>query len=230
MSQHSRKSPIEIGLAYLDALIKKDKEKGTNVIPAAIAEAYLAGKKEVIVGDFYSRKRLSSLTGGINDFILPADQLLVGTTNIDKGKIPVGEFMIATGVSVKYAFNSTNGGVGLEPGSQEYANSGFIQAVPVPILTSEFTFKNGNRKILECLTDNFFKKQSVSSVGSANSLNCSEDNMLMLPQPKLITPDKLFSVQFNIPTNGLAVALDATHNHFIEFRTFGIRLIDRTEG
>ncbi len=226
MAQNTRKSPVEIGTAYLDMLIKKN----NGSIPAEIAAAYLAGEKEVLVADYYSRKRITQLSGGIIDFILPADQLLVGTTNIDKGKIPVGEFVVATGVSVKYAFHTTSGGIGLEPQSQKYAPSGFIQDIPVPIMTSEFSFKNGNRKILECLTDNFFKRQSVKSVGSADSLNCSEDNMLMLPQPKLITPDKLFSVQFNIPTNGLAVTVDATNNHFIEFRVFGIRLVDRTKG
>lgn len=218
--QHTRKSPVEIGIAYLDQLSKAGK------LPEAIAAAYAAGDKEVVIADYYSRKKVT-VGPGILDFVLPSDQLLVGVTNIDKGKIPVGEFVVVLGISVKYAFNSTSGGVGIEPASQNYANSNFVQAIPQDFRNSEFTFKNGNRKIVECLTENFIANDGSAS---SNQIGAAEENMLMLPQPKLVTPDKQLSVQFNVPANSLATVNDATHNHFVEFRMFGIRLIDRTKG
>lgn len=222
MSQHTRRSTLEIGVAYLDQLKKDGK------LPSEIATAYGNGEKEVIVGDFYSRKKIT-ISGGIIDFILASDQLLVGVTNIDKGKIPVGEFMVATGVSIKYAFNATNGGVGIEPASQKYATGEFVQAIPLDFRNSEFTFKNGNRKIVECLTANFLSLNSGAGSG-VYGVEGSEEAMLMLPTPKLITPDKLLSVQFNVPATSLATVNDATHNYFAEFRVFGIRLVDRTKG
>lgn len=216
--QNSRKSIVEIGTAYFDLLAKNSK------LPAGIQEAYSAGKKEVVYAEFYSRKKLAPGLSGIVDFILPADQLLVGVTNLDKGKIPVGVFMACVAIQTNYAFCG-NVAWKDQPSAQNYSNNEYFNTIHGKVRNSEFSFRNGNRVIVECLT-----KSLLSNSAGGYATEANEENAFMLPQPKLIAPDKDIKVQFNIAADSLTVSQTAADNHFIEFLIKGVKLIDRTEG
>jgi len=104
-------------------------------------------------------------------------------------------------------------------------NNAYTQAPHVCFRNSEFTLKNGNRTILECMTKTFLSDSAISYTGS----NANEEAGLVLPQPKLLLPESQIRAYFQFPTSALTATTDATNNHFGEIILKGVKIVDRVE-
>ena len=218
MSQQTKNSVIEAGAKFLSD------PKILGRLPNDIQNGVANGSKEFAYAEYYFKKRFTAITG-IIDFIKETDTLTAGERNFDKGKLPTGVYMALTSVSFNYAFHATSGGVGIEPGSQIFMNSAYTQAVHTCVRNSEFTLKNGNRTVLECMTKTFLSDSSISYQGA----NANDEAGLVLPQPKLLLPESQIRAYFQFPTSTLTATTDATNNHFGEIILKGVKIVDRVE-
>lgn len=216
--QNSKTSILESGAKFLSD------PKILGRLPGEIQSGIASGAKEFAYAEYYFKKRFTAITG-IIDFIKETDTLTAGERNFDKGKLPTGVYMALTSVSFNYAFHATSGGVGIEPGSQIFMNSAYTQAIHTCVRNSEFTLKNGNRTILECMTKTFIQDSAISYTGS----NANEEAGLVLPQPKLLLPESQIRAVFQFPTSAVTATTDATNNHFGEIILKGVKIVDRVE-
>lgn len=215
--QQSKNSILEAGAKFF-------KEPSIMAkLPTDIQSAISSGKKEFAYAEFYFKKRLTSLNG-IIDFVKETDNLTPGERNFDKGLLPIDVYMALVGIYVGYAFDTTNGGTGIEPSSQNFSNSDYFTTIHKQFRNSEIRLKNGNRPIIECLT----KSLLADSLGGYGS-DANEENTLVLPQPKLLLPKSKINFQFEFPTNSVTATVNATNNHFAMFKLVGVKLVDRVE-
>ncbi len=213
--QQSKHSILESGSKFLAD------PKILATLPTAIREAVASGAKEFAYGEFYFKKRFTAIAG-IIDFIKETDTLTPGERNFDKGKLPVDTYMALVSVSVAYAFNSTGTAIGGEPSSQNYSNSEYFNTTHIQFRNSEFKLKNGNRTIVDCLTQTFLS-DSLAGYGT----DANEENGLVLPQPKLLLPESQIRAVFEFPSNSTTATTNSTNNHFAKIMLKGVKLVDR---
>ena len=215
--QQSKNSILEAGAKFLSD------PKIMQRLPSDIQQGIANGKKEFAYAEFYFKKRFTAITG-IIDFIKETDTLVPGERNFDKGVLPVDVYMALVSVGFGYAFDTTSGGVGIEPSAQNFSNSEYFTTIHKQVRNSEFKLKNGNRIVLECLT----KTMLADSLGGYGT-DANEENGLVLPQPKLMAPKSRITAQFEFPANSVTATTNATNNHFGEIIMRGVKIVDRVE-
>lgn len=210
--QQSKTSVLEAGAKFFDLKSTLDR------LPAEIRNGITEGKKEFAIAEFYTRKKLTGLSG-IVDFIKDADVLKAGITNLDRGRLPIDVYMALIAVQVNYAYHATS----TEVTSAVYANSDVNAVIPIRLKNSEIRIKNGNRPIIEVRTQKLISN-NVSS--GSYGVTANEENTLLLPQPKLLTSKSLLQVQFEFADDAVAVPAGS---HFAEVVFIGVKIVDRVE-
>ncbi len=215
--QQSKHNVLEQGAKFFDLASTLAK------LPSDIQTAIQNKQKEFAYAEFYFKKRFTAIQG-IIDFIKETDTLTPGERNFDKGILPVGVYMALCSVQVGYAFDSTNGGLGLQPGAQNFSSSEYYATIHKAFKNSDFRLKNGNRTIIECKTKSFL----ADSLGGYGA-DANEENALLLPQPVLLKPQSRLTAVFEFNGSGVTATTDATNNHFGEIIMRGVKIVDRVE-
>ena len=206
--QYSKKDILEAGAKFFDL------EKVLERLPEQVRKDIKDGKKEFALAEYYFRKKFDNLAG-IQSPIKATDAKAAGVTNLDKGKLPDGTFLAIMGVSFGYGYHA----ISVEPTAARYSNSEYLNTIPTRLQNSEFRLKNGDATILECRTRKFFSNAYAEYGSGAN-----EENMVMLPAPKLAMDNKAFDLQIEFPVDAVAIP---ANNHFFELCVIGVKVQDR---
>lgn len=206
--QNTKREILEAGAKYFGLAEVKSR------LPQQVQDDIASGKKEFALAEYYFRKKLDSL-GGIQSVIKSTDVKVAGVTNLDKGFMPEGVFMAVLGVSVAYGYHASS----VEATAPRYSNSEYLNTIPTRLHNSEARISIGEQSLLAVRTRRFFANAYAEYATATN-----EENMVMLPQPKLASHKKAFNVEFEFPNDAVATP---ANNHFVEITFIGVEIKDR---
>lgn len=181
-----------------------------------------ANQKEVVLGEYYVRKKITATAGGIFNVLKEVDDKAPGINNMDKGYIKNGTYFALLAIGVAYG-REAGGSTNNKPAFVRYSNSEYIDTLPTPLINSEFTISKGKKELMPTMrTANFF-----ANAYAEYGVNSNEENMLVLTSPKLIEPKKKMGFAFEFPE--VAPAFVGTDGHYVEIRMVGVSLEDRND-
>ena len=174
--------------------------------------------KEVVFKEYFIRKKISVETG-IFDILKDTDDLQAAINNMDKGLIQKGTAFALLAVAIGYGFKDTS--TDNKPGEVRYSSAEYIDTIPTPLVNSMFTVKFGKKELMPSMrTQNIFANAYAEYRSNSN-----EENMVVLPSPKLLTDNKKIGLEVEYPeTTGTFSSGDA---HYVEVRLIGVSLEDR---
>lgn len=205
----------ERGAKFLtsEAILKK--------LPQDVQTAMTEGTKEIVMADFYIRKKIAGFSG-IVDLIKMTDQKDVGVTNLDKAYIPKGTFFALCAVGMAYAYDAQSGNAAINtPGAFRYSNSEYFTTIPTKLINSEFHLLNGNKVLFRGVRTKKFFANAYAEYG----IEANDENIVILPQPKLIDHEKQVVAQLEFASSDTLTA--PSNSHYIEIRLVGVYIIDR---
>jgi hypothetical protein len=171
-----------------------------------------SGKIQIRDHKIYIRRQLTG--GGIQDILRETNTKEAGITNIDKNRLPKGQYFMLKGISLAYG----TAVAAIPPASPiaiAYTKINMpthIPVIPFEVLNAELSLQvSGTKLIDELPIKDLFLEGSFEAVNE-------EKGIYLFEVPKLIPAEQIIQIQMNFGVNTLPVAND----HYVEVNLHGL--------